>query len=120
MNVWAAGEELALEAEEGEGEHRFRTGRSHAGEGLPVPSGTLGESTGILHTACQPRPLKSVDSLRQNSSMISADLRPQRYRPLNRLNSPTHDRNPSIEEAMSGRKSAFRQFKITATKVRPA
>jgi hypothetical protein len=50
MNVCAAGEaELRVE---GEGEHRFRTGRSHAGLGRPVPSGTLGESTGILHTSC--------------------------------------------------------------------
>jgi len=51
MNVWAAGE--AEPRVEGEGEHRLRTGRSHAGLGRPVPSGTLGESTGILHTTCK-------------------------------------------------------------------
>ena len=51
MNVLAAGEdELSREAD-GEGDARFRTGRSHAGDGRPVPSGTRGESTGILHTA---------------------------------------------------------------------
>jgi len=54
MNVCAAGEvELTRDAD-GEGEQRLRTGRSHAGDGRPVPSGTLGESTGILHTAYQP------------------------------------------------------------------
>ena len=59
-------------------------------------------------------------ALRQNSSMISADLRPQRYRPLKRRSRPTHDRKPSMDGATIGRKSAFRQFKITATSVRPA
>jgi hypothetical protein len=54
MNVCAAGEaELTREAD-GEGEQRLRTGRSHAGDGRPVPSGTRGESTGILHTNHQP------------------------------------------------------------------
>jgi hypothetical protein len=52
MNVLAAGEEELSREAEGD-EQRFRTGRSHAGLGRPVPSGTLGESTGILHTACQ-------------------------------------------------------------------
>ena len=77
MNACAAGE--AESRFEGEGEQRFRTGRSQAGEGRPVPSGTLGESTGILHTTNQPSPrVDSRDLLRQNSSMMSADLRPQR------------------------------------------
>jgi hypothetical protein len=59
-------------------------------------------------------------SLRQNSSMISAERRPQRYRPENLLSRPTHDRSPSIAGEMSGRKSALRQFRMTATRVRPA
>lgn len=53
MNVCAAGDaELRVD---GDGEHRLRTGRSQAGLGRPVPSGTLGESTGMLHTASQSR-----------------------------------------------------------------
>jgi hypothetical protein len=59
-------------------------------------------------------------SLRQNSSMISAERRPHRYRPENLLSKPTHDRSPSIAGEMSGRKSALRQFRMTATRVRPA
>jgi hypothetical protein len=50
MNVWLAGEDELRREADGDGEARFRTGRSHAGLGRPVPSGTLGESTGILHT----------------------------------------------------------------------
>jgi len=34
----------------GEAEARRRTGRNQAGEGRPVPSGTRGESTGMLQT----------------------------------------------------------------------
>lgn len=46
----AVGEvELTREAD-GEGEARLRTGRSQAGDGRPVPSGTRGESTGMLQT----------------------------------------------------------------------
>ena len=62
MNVAAGEEELTREAE-GEGEARFRTGRSHAGDGRPVPSGTLGESTGILHTM-QQSAMSSLDHVR--------------------------------------------------------
>jgi hypothetical protein len=46
----AAGEaELTREAV-GDAEERLRTGLSQAGEGRPVPSGTRGESTGMLQT----------------------------------------------------------------------
>jgi hypothetical protein len=50
IKVLAAGEEELTREADGEGEARFRTGRSHAGLGRPVPSGTRGESTGMLHT----------------------------------------------------------------------
>ena len=42
----------------GEAEARFRTGRSQAGEGRPVPSGTRGESTGMLQTGVR-MPIRS-------------------------------------------------------------
>lgn len=61
-----------------------------------------------------------IHSLLQNSSMISADRRPQRYRPEKRRSSPTQDLNPSMAGEMMGLKSAFLQFRITATSVRPA
>jgi hypothetical protein len=58
--------------------------------------------------------------LRQNSSMMSADLRPHRYLPLNRLSRPTHERRPSVAGAINPANSGVLQFKITATRVRPA
>ena len=58
--------------------------------------------------------------LRQNSSIMSAERRPQRYLPLKRRRSPTQERRPSMEGAMRGRNSALRQLRLTATSVRPA
>ena len=46
----ATGESEDVRVAVGEGVARFRTGLNQAGEGRPVPSGTRGESTGMLHT----------------------------------------------------------------------
>lgn len=60
------------------------------------------------------------DSLLQNSSIISAERKPQRYLPLKRLSSPTQDLRPSVAGAMRWANSGVLQFKMTATSVRPA
>lgn len=121
MLEFAAGELELSRVALGDGVWRLRTGRSHAGEGRFVPSGTRGESTGMLQTAISTGHMGRRDSLlRQNSSIISALRRPHKYRPEKRLSRPTHERSPSMEGAIKGRKSALRQFNMTATSVRPA
>lgn len=63
---------------------------------------------------------RKLDVQRQNSSMSSPDRRPQIYRPLNRLNKPTHERKASNDGGTSGWRSSVLQFSKTAMRVRPA
>ena len=92
--------------------------QSSQGEAFLPEYGKLREGYRQLHI--EDLRLQRRHLLRQNSSMISADLRPHRYLPLNRLSKPTHERRPSVAGAINPANSGVLQFKITATRVRPA